>query len=53
MDGGGAKRAYRQHITGAESGVIIQSEVVGLPLALAHSQVSDMFVKVLYNSLCA
>ena len=42
MDGAGAKRAYRQHITGAESGVIVQSEVTGLPLSLMHSQVSNM-----------
>ena len=42
MDGVGKKRAYNHRITGDESAVVVQSEIAGVPLLLAHSQVRQI-----------
>ena len=40
MDGVGKKRAFNHKITSDETGLVVQSDIAGVPLLLEHSQVS-------------
>lgn len=40
MDGVGKKRAFNHRITGDESGLVVQSDIAGVPIELEHSMVS-------------